>query len=201
MHSFSVVSRAFMSKHHYVALVYYIFCWRRNNNLSNYVSINPNLLRKLTVMIQHQLKPVSTGFEVLKVLISTLETRRSNMKNWRRYSIKTRDKRKTNFQNYCKLVAKPFIDTYMNGEWFKSKKIECHPNWSQGTWICDFSFVNSFSNDKGSLHRIVTGDKIRRKSWDKPDQTSTSTAKYMNERVCSVFGEISYEGETTALRV
>lgn len=131
-------------------MFYFSFSIQRNVLLKDI-----DYFRKLTVIILHRPKCVSTSFNDLKVVISTQKTynvqanrKRSKIKSWRSCSMKNRVKRKMNLENRWELIVQPFLDAYMPWEWSQNKGIGCRMNWSQETWKGDFPCENSYSNEK-----------------------------------------------------
>ena len=74
--------------------------------------------------------------------------RNRQMSNWRHYLLKSRAKRKENWQNNWKWLNKPFRNASKPGELFKSKEIGFRTSWSREMLNGVSLLVNSCFKDR-----------------------------------------------------
>ena len=129
---------------------------------------------------------VVSGFNASRTVILTSKTgiaveerRFSKMQNWRHYLSKFRVKMKKNWHDHWEWLNKLFQNVSKPWEWFRSKEIGCHTNWSREMLNGVCLIVNSFLKGKdGFLHCdweqkwVHYDNSKRRKSWGVPGHAS-----------------------------
>ena len=132
---------------------------------------------------------------------SVEERRFSKMQNWRYYLSKTRVKIKKNWHEW---LNKPFQNASKPWEWFRSKEIGCHTNWSREMLNGVCLLVNSCLKGKdgrdfcialwlGTKNRFITIISSAENHEEFPAMLPRrrSNRIFTAPRSCSVFGGTS----------
>ena len=128
----------------------------------------------------------------------------SKIPNWRHYLLKTRDKRKKNWQNHWEWLNKPFRTASKPWEWFRSKEIGFCTSWSREMLYCVSLLVNSYFKDRigrcfyialwpatknGYMTIILSTE--NHGGWPDMPQRRRPDRIFTMSRLCSAFGGTS----------